>query len=81
MSLSKSTCFLETDEVLYLGLVVPKIRSSVRLLPDDIISPIHEVDANLHPYLSGQVVTDDEAILVLSAEALGMARSLTSAQV
>lgn len=64
-------------EELYLGLVVPKIRSSVRLLQDDIVSPVNEVDANLHPYLSGQVVVDGEVVLVLSAEAIGAARPLT----
>ncbi|ESA36484.1 chemotaxis signal transduction protein [Leptolyngbya sp. Heron Island J] len=69
-----------TDEELYLGLVVPKIRSSVRLLQEDIISPVDEVDASFHPYLSGQVVIDDEVILVLSAEAIGAARSLTSVE-
>ncbi|MDV3352268.1 hypothetical protein D0962_02210 [Leptolyngbyaceae cyanobacterium CCMR0082] len=71
---------INADEELYLGLVVPKIRSSVRLSPDDIVSPVDEVDASLHPYLSGQVVIDDEVILVLSAEAIGAARSLTSAE-
>ena len=68
------------DEALYLGLVVPKIRSSIRLVQEDIISPVNEVEASLHPYLSGQVVIDDEVILVLSAEAIGAARTLTSAQ-
>ncbi|MEM8614288.1 MAG: chemotaxis protein CheW [Cyanobacteria bacterium P01_H01_bin.105] len=68
------------DKELYLGLVVPKIRSSVRLAKEDIISPVNEVDANLHPYLSGQVSVDGDEILVLSAEAIGKARALTSAQ-
>ena len=69
----------DADEGLFLGLVVPKIRSSIRLLQDDIVSPITEVDASLHPYLSGQVVIDDEAILVLSAEAIGRAQALIPA--
>ena len=64
------------NEDLFLGLVVPKIRSSVRLMPEDIISPVNEVDENLHPYLSGQVTVDGEVILILSAEAIGSARSL-----
>ena len=69
-----------TDGNLYLGLIVPKIRSSIRLSKEDIISPINEVDANLHPYLSGQVSIDGDRVLVLSAEAIGKARSLTSAR-
>ncbi|MBE9068497.1 chemotaxis protein CheW [Leptolyngbya cf. ectocarpi LEGE 11479] len=64
-------------EELFLGLVVPKIRSSVRLSREDIISPVDEVDANLYPYISGQVVIDGDVVLVLSAEAIGTARSLT----
>ncbi|MEM7064822.1 MAG: chemotaxis protein CheW [Cyanobacteria bacterium P01_B01_bin.77] len=67
----------ETYQELFLGLVVPKIRSSVRLSREDIISPVDEVDANLYPYISGQVVIDDDVVLVLSAEAIGTARSLT----
>lgn len=68
----------DANEDLFLGLVVPKIRSSVRLSQEDIISPINEIDANLHPYLSGQVTVDGEVILILSAEAIGSARSLLS---
>lgn len=64
------------SEELFLGLVVPKIRSSIRLSQEDIISPIGEVDASLHPYISGQVVVDGDVVLVLSAEAIGTARSL-----
>lgn len=67
------------EEDLFLGLVVPKIRSSIRLLQDDIVSPVAEVNASLRPYLSGQVVVDGEAILVLSAEAIGRAQALTPA--
>lgn len=67
----------EAYEELFLGLVVPKIRSSVRLSREDIISPVDEVDANLYPYISGQVVIDGDVALVLSAEAIGTARSLT----
>ncbi|MGD1857493.1 MAG: chemotaxis protein CheW [Leptolyngbyaceae cyanobacterium] len=68
----------DANEALYLGLVVPKIRSSVRLSQEEIISPINEVDASLHPYLSGQVTVDGDVILILSAEAIGSARSLLS---
>lgn len=63
---------------LFLGLVVPKIMGSIRLSLEDIISPKNEVDANLHPYLSGQVVVDDNNILVLSAEAIGASQALTT---
>ncbi|MEO0349611.1 MAG: chemotaxis protein CheW [Cyanobacteria bacterium P01_A01_bin.15] len=59
---------------LFLGLVVPKIKGSVRLVLEDIVSPIAEVDANLQPYLSGQVVLGGETILVLSAEAIGISQ-------
>lgn len=59
------------DDVLFLGLVVPKILGSVRFTLEDIISPETEVDANLHPYLSGQVMVNGQSILVLSAEAIG----------
>ena len=58
------------DELL-LGLVVPKIRGSIRLSLEDIISPVHEVDASLQPYLSGQAVLEEQTVLVLSAEAIG----------
>ncbi|MEO0456078.1 MAG: chemotaxis protein CheW [Cyanobacteria bacterium P01_A01_bin.114] len=67
----------DTRRQLFLGLVVPKIRGTVRLSREEIVSPIDEVEANLQPYLSGQVVVDDETILVLSAEAIGAIRSLT----
>lgn len=60
-----------TEGELYLGLVVPKIRGSIRLSFEDIVSPIHEVEANLQPYLSGQVVLDGKPMLILSAEAIG----------
>ena len=76
--ISRADAGLDADEELLLGLVVPKIRSSVRLLQEDIISPTSEVDANLHPYLSGQVTVDGDVILILSAEAIGSARSLLS---
>ena len=56
---------------LLLGLVVPKIRGSVRLSQEDIVSPMQEVVAGLQPYLSGQVVVDGQTILVVSAEAIG----------
>jgi twitching motility protein PilI len=59
------------DGELYLGLVVPKIRGSIRLSYEDIVSPTHEVEASLQPYLSGQVVLDGKPILILSAEAIG----------
>ncbi|MEM7795873.1 MAG: chemotaxis protein CheW [Cyanobacteria bacterium P01_C01_bin.118] len=68
----------DANEELFLGLVVPKIRSSVRLLQEDIVSPVNEVAENLHPYLSGQVTVDGEVILILSAEAIGSARLLLS---
>lgn len=60
---------------MFLGLVVPKIKGAVRLSLEQIISPMHEVDANFHPYLSGQVVLDGETILVLSAEAIGLSQT------
>ncbi|MEM9264981.1 MAG: chemotaxis protein CheW [Cyanobacteria bacterium P01_F01_bin.13] len=71
---------METEQVspttaLFFGLVVPKIRGSIRLLPEDIISPETEVGANFHPYLSGQVVVDGKPILVLSAEAIGRSQA------
>ncbi|MEM9907065.1 MAG: chemotaxis protein CheW [Cyanobacteria bacterium P01_D01_bin.44] len=73
--------FVKTDslDAMFLGLVVPKIRGTIRLSREDIASPIDEVAANLQPYLSGQVVINDEVILVLSAEAIGSAQSLVSA--
>lgn len=60
-----------SDSELYLGLVVPKIRGSIRLSLEDIASPTHDVEASLRPYLSGQVVLSDPPIFVLSAEAIG----------
>ncbi|MEO0869315.1 MAG: chemotaxis protein CheW, partial [Cyanobacteria bacterium J06642_11] len=59
------------EDVLLLGLVVPKILGSIRFSVEDIVSPSTEVDPNLQPYLSGQVVMDGQTMLVLSAEALG----------
>ncbi|MEM8807434.1 MAG: chemotaxis protein CheW [Cyanobacteria bacterium P01_G01_bin.38] len=61
---------------LFLGLVVPKIRGTIRLSRAEIASAVSEVAANLQPYLRGQVVFDNEVILVVSAEAIGAARSL-----
>ena len=67
------------QEELFLGLVVPKIKGSIRLALEEIISPINEVSATFHPYLSGQVVLDGETILILSAEAIGLSQmSMTS---
>ncbi|MEM6253199.1 MAG: chemotaxis protein CheW [Cyanobacteria bacterium P01_D01_bin.156] len=59
------------SEQLFLGLVVPKIRGSIRLTLEDIVSPETEIDINLLRYLSGQVVVDQQTILVLSAEVIG----------
>ncbi|MBT9312028.1 chemotaxis protein CheW [Leptothoe kymatousa] len=59
------------NDVLFLGLVVPKILGSIRLPLETIVSPETEVDPNLQPYLSGQVVINGKTILVLSAEAIG----------
>ncbi|MEA5466303.1 chemotaxis protein CheW [Leptothoe sp. PORK10 BA2] len=67
----------ETDQnmgfqsTLFLGLVVPKIKGSIRLSLEDIVSPVNEVEIGLQPYLSGQLVVDGQTILVLSAEAIG----------
>lgn len=66
------------QEELFLGLVVPKIKGSIRLTLEEIISPLSEVSASLHPYLSGQVVVDGETILVLSAEAIGSSQTAIS---
>ena len=63
---------------MFLGLVVPKIRGSIRLSLEDIVSPMNEVQAGLQPYLSGQVVVDGQSILVLSAEAIGTSQMPTS---
>ena len=64
------------DGEMFLGLIVPKIRGSIRLSLEDIISPLTEVDANFHPYLSGQVISEGETILVLSAEAIGLSQAV-----
>lgn len=66
-----------SDDALFLGLVVPKILGSIRFTLEDIVSPETEVDANLHPYLSGQVVVNGQTILVLSAEAIGNSQQPT----
>lgn len=60
---------------LFLGLIVPKIRGSIRLSQEEIISPKNAVDAGFHPYLSGQTTLDGETILVLSAEAIGLSQA------
>ncbi len=60
---------------LFLGLIAPKIRGSIRLSREEIMSPVNEVDAKFHPYLSGQVVVEGEPILVLSAEAIGLSQA------
>ena len=64
-----------TVDELFLGLAVPKIRGSIRLSPEDIVSPMYEVDANFHPYLSGQAAVDGQTVLVLSAEAIGLSQT------
>lgn len=64
----------DTTDELFLGLAVPKIRGSIRLSLEDIISPVNEVDANLHPYLSGQAVAEGQTVLVLSAEAIALSQ-------
>ena len=65
-------------ETLFLGLVVPRIKGTIRLLLENIISPLHEVDANLQPYLSGQAIADGQTLLVLSAEAIGTSQLSTA---
>ncbi|WP_215610560.1 chemotaxis protein CheW [Leptothoe spongobia] len=70
-ALPMETMEVSTEGELYLGLVVPKIRGSIRLSLEDIVFPTDEVESNLQPYLSGQVVLDGKPILILSAEAIG----------
>ncbi len=75
---SESDQVTNAQQDLFLGLVVPKIKGSIRLTLEEIVSPMHEVSANLHPYLSGQVVLDGETILVLSAEAIGLSQTVVA---
>ncbi len=76
-ALPMETVQVQADTELFLGLVVPKIRGSIRLSLADIISPVYEVEADLHPYLSGQVFQDGKPMLVLSAEAIGKHQLVT----
>ena len=70
--------FPASNNGLFLGLVAPKIRGVIRLSRSEITSPTEQIEASLLPYLNGQVVLDNEAIFVLSAEAIGTAQTLIS---
>lgn len=59
------------DEERFLGLVVPKVRGTVRLTVEEIISPVVDVHPGFQPYLSGQAAVANQEMLVLSAEAIG----------
>ena len=79
----------ETGNELFLGLVVPKIKGTIRLSPDDIISfkaevvsaevASPEIEASLQPYLSGRALFDNDTLFILSAAAIGTARSILPA--
>ncbi|MGB3671409.1 MAG: chemotaxis protein CheW, partial [Phormidesmis sp.] len=66
----------KTENELFLGLVVPKIKGTIRLSPEDITSPSAAVTTSLVPYLRGQVVFDNDTIIILSAAALGAVPSI-----
>lgn len=59
-----------------LGLAVHQVQGIIRLIPDQIQSPVGTVDAALIPYLRGIYLQDQELLLVLDPVAIANARSL-----
>ncbi len=68
----------DAENELFLGLVVPTIKGTIRLSPEDITSPSAAIATSLTPYLRGQVVSDTDTIIILSAAALGTVPSILS---
>lgn len=52
------------------GVIVEAVEGVVRLAPSDIQPPIGQVSAGLVPYLRGCVLSKEEILLVLDAEAI-----------
>ena len=52
------------------GVIVQAVEGVVRLAPSDIQPPIGQVSAGLVPYLRGCVLSKEEILLVLDAEAI-----------
>lgn len=61
-----------------LGLVVPAIKGVVRLVIEEIQSPIGNVAPGLVPYLQGCLLQDNKILLVLDPEAIVAAPILHS---
>jgi positive phototaxis protein PixI len=53
-----------------LGLVVQSVKGAVRLMPEQIRSPLGQVSTGLIPYLRGCILQQGEILLVLDAEAI-----------
>jgi positive phototaxis protein PixI len=49
---------------------VPEISGVLRLMPEEIISPLANFSAELVPYLQGWLAYEEETLLILSARAL-----------
>ncbi|MBW4614792.1 MAG: chemotaxis protein CheW [Desmonostoc vinosum HA7617-LM4] len=68
-------------ESLLLGLVVQEIKGTTKFIPEDIHSPIGQVESSLVPYLRGCVVQEKEIFLVLDAQAIAQSSILRSDEV
>jgi chemotaxis signal transduction protein len=65
-----------TDAPLLLGVVVSRIRGTLRIEPEAIESASPDVPRELTPFLQGQIRQGEETLLLLSVDAIASARSL-----
>lgn len=65
-----------SGETLLLSLAVAKIRSTLRLAPDEMDAATDDVMPMLQPYVQGRFQRDGEQTLILSVEALSNAKGL-----
>lgn len=63
-------------ETLLLGLAVAKIRSTIRLEPDEVKASTAQVENALQPYAQGFFQRDGDETLILNVEAISNAKGL-----
>jgi twitching motility protein PilI len=61
--------FLEVDQQ-QIALAVPDIEGVVRFMPEEVISPLGNFNAELVPYLQGWLPHNQDILLVVSARSL-----------
>ncbi len=70
INLQEYSLAIISNQGMPLGLVVPSIKGVVRLVMEDIQSPVGNVTSGLVPYLRGCLLQQKNILLVLDAEAI-----------